>query len=237
MENVGTTDLGRRRLAGVALVLAVLVYLATEALAALHFAPSYSYSRNFISELGIPDCGAALYQHGPPGCSPLSGAMNAGFIIEGGLFVLAAALLFVSLRGRRRYLFEFFAVVHGSGLVLAGLFHAGGPDIANGHVAYHLLGASLAIFGGNLAITLAPIGDLADSASIGRSGQALGAIGLLAGTIFSVTVARQTPLWLDYAVWERLSVYTIVAWDLSVGTWLIWASLRSPYRIEVLPSP
>jgi hypothetical membrane protein len=227
MENASTAYRPRRRLTGEALVLASSVYLVAEALAALRFSPPYSYRRNFISELGIPDCGAALHQLGPSSCSPLSGLMNAGFIVEGGLLILATALLFALLRGRRRFLFGVCGVVHGAGLILVGLFHAGGPDLANGRVAYHLTGASLAIFGGNLAIALAPIGeDLAAIGWIRRSGLALGAIGLLAGLIFSVTVARQTVFWLDYAVWERVSVYTIVAWDLLIGACLIWPSQR-----------
>jgi hypothetical membrane protein len=220
------TDYGRHA-AGLALAVSAVTYLIAEGLAASQVSPAYSYERNLISELGVPDCWTPM--HGSTTCSPLSGLMNTSFVVDGALFVLATALLLGWLRGDRRYLFGVLGLVHGFGLVLVGLFHAGGADIANGRIAYHLIGASLAIFGGNLAIAVAPLGeDLSSSWLVRRSGAVLGVVGLVAGAIFSVSVARQTVLWLDYALWERISVYTIVAWELLLGLSLTALSWLSP---------
>jgi hypothetical membrane protein len=220
----------RRHAAGVALAVSAVTYLIAEGLAASRFSPSYSYARNVISELGVPDCGTPM--HGSISCSPLSGLMNTSFMADGVLFAIATALLFGSLRDRRRYLFGLLGLVHGAGLLLVGLFHAGGPDVVNGRVVYHLLGASLAIFGGNLAIAIAPLGeDISSSRLVRGSGAALGIVGLAAGAIFSVSLARQSVFWLDYAVWERISVYTIVAWELLLGLSLTALSrVSQPHR-------
>ena len=217
----------RRHAAGVALAVSAVTYLIAEGLAASRFAPSYSYGRNLISELGVPDCGTPM--HGSITCSPLSGLMNTSFVVDGALFVIATALLLGWMRGPRRYLFGVLGLVHGVGLMLVGLFHAGGADVANGRIAYHLLGAGLAIFGGNLAIAIAPLGeDISSSWLVRRSGAALGIVGLAAGAIFSISVARQSVFWLDYALWERVSAYTIVGWELLLGLSLTALSWLSP---------
>ena len=220
----------RRHAAGVALAVSAVSYLIAEGLTASRFSPSYSYQRDFISELGVPNCGVPV--HGTAVCSPLSAMMNTSFMIDGALFVIAAALLFGWLRGPRRYAFALLSTVHGVGLMLVGLFHAGATDIESGRIAYHLVGASLAIFGGNAAIAAAPIGDdLSSSRLVRGSGVAFGVIGAAAGAIFIASMARQTTLWLDAALWERISVYTIVAWELLLGLSLTAASrLSQPHR-------
>ena len=217
----------RRHAAGVALAVSAVTYLIAEGLAASRFSPSYSYQRNFISELGVPDCGTPT--HGSIACSPLAGLMNTAFVVDGALFVIATALLLGSLRGPRRYVFGLLGLVHGVGLMLVGLFHTGGPDVTNGRVAYHLLGASLAILGGNVAIAIAPLGeDISSSGLVRKSGVALGVVGLAAAAIFGVSVARQSVFWLDYALWERISAYTIVGWELLLGLSLTALSWLSP---------
>jgi hypothetical membrane protein len=220
----------RRHAAGVALAVSAVTYLIAEGLAASRFSPSYSYQRDFISELGVPNCEAPA--HGVATCSPLSALMNTSFMVDGALFMIATALLFGWLRGRRRYAFGLLSLAHGVGLMLVGMFHAGAADIASGRVAYHLAGASLALFGGNAAIAAAPIGeDVSGSRVVRGSGLILGLVGLLAGAIFVVSVARQTTFWLDNALWERISVYTIVAWELLLGLSLTAASrLSQPHR-------
>jgi hypothetical membrane protein len=220
----------RRHAAGVALAVSAVTYLIAEGLAASRFSPSYSYQRDFISQLGVPNCETPM--HGAATCSPLSALMNTSFMVDGALFVIATALLFGWLRGRRRYAFGLLSLIHGVGLMLVGLFHAGAVDIASGRIAYHLVGASLAIFSGNAAIAAAPIGeDLIGSRFVRGSGLTLGVVGLVAGAIFSISFARQTVFWLDYALWERISVYTIVAWELLLGLSLTAASrLSQPHR-------
>ena len=66
-----------------------MVYVGTEAIAASAF-PGYSYSANYISDLGVPD--VAEFQ-GRAIDSPLSAVMNAGFILQGVLYLVAAVAL------------------------------------------------------------------------------------------------------------------------------------------------
>ena len=64
------------RYAAAAWLAAGLIYLASEAVAAVAFRPSYSYTGNFISDLGVPG-----------GHSPLAWLMNLGFCVQGALFL------------------------------------------------------------------------------------------------------------------------------------------------------
>jgi hypothetical membrane protein len=219
-SNVATPRSAALYAAGACWAGAALIYLVSEALAAWRFSPAYSYRRNFISELGVPQCIRML--HDPLSCSPLHAVMNLGFVAEGTLFILAVALVFPSLHSLSRYAFGVIGAGHGIGLMLVGLFHAAGANVASGGARYHLLGATLAIFGGNIAIIFSPVAkDLSGPSGLQAFGKIAGSIGILAAAMFTVTVARQKIFALDYASWERLSVYTILTWDALVGGWLI----------------
>jgi hypothetical membrane protein len=156
----------RQRVGGaVAWLAAGLTYLTLEAVAAAAFRPHYSYSRNLISDLGVPG------DH-----SPLAWLMNIAFGVQGALFLVGAVL------AAPRRLFLALAATNAVGNVLIAVFHSG--------TATHALGATLAIVGGNAAILVAPIaGGWHRRVSI-----ALGAFGLLSFALFVVELKTSTGL-------------------------------------------
>jgi hypothetical membrane protein len=218
-------DVALRRGAGAAWLASALVYAVTELAAASRFRPTYSFSHNFISDLGVSDCGPG--PHGWNACSPLYGLMNAGFIAEGLLFIVAVALMFRLLSGGSRYVFTVLGVTHGIGLALAGIFHGGGTAFANGLGVFHVIGACMAIFGGNLAILISPAPRaLSAPRFIGLLSRVLPVVGLLAVIMLAVTISHHRIVLLDYGAWERLSVYTIMTWEAVMGGWLLVSRRR-----------
>ncbi len=172
-----------------------LTYLILEAVAASAF-PHYSYARNFISDLGMA-------------ASPRAWAMNAGFCVQGTLFLVGAVLLVRAFEKRSARLFLGLAAANAAGNLLIAVFHSGPSPTAWVHAS----GAVLAIVGGNAAI-------VAGSSMIGgwhrAVSLALGAFGLLSFVCFVIALKNEAPP----AVWERCSVYSITAWQLFTGVWV-----------------
>ncbi|WP_428342337.1 DUF998 domain-containing protein [Mycobacterium sp.] len=143
----------------------------------------------------ISDLGVPLH-------SPLAWLMNTAFAVQGTLFLAGAILS----RGPRPFLA--FAAANAVGNVLIALFHSGS--------AAHAVGAVLAIVGGNAAI-------LAASSMIGGRHRGvsltLGGFGLVSFAVF--VFALQNPGLGPLGVWERCSVYSITAWELVTGGWLL----------------
>ena len=186
---------------------AALSYLILEAVAAAAF-PHYSYARKFISDLGAA-------------ASPRAGVMNTAFCVQGTLFFVAAALAVRAFEIHRARMFLGLAAANMAGNLLIAVFHSGPSPTAWVHVT----GAVLAIVGGNAAI-------LAGSSMIGgwhrAVSVALGAFGLLSFVFFVIALKQnETPP----AVWERCSVYSITAWELFTGVWVLSRPpTASPYR-------
>jgi hypothetical membrane protein len=134
----------RRAFAAAAWLSAGLAYLILEAIAAGAFRPSYSYSHNFISDLGVPSR------------SPLACLMNTAFCVQGTLFLAGAVL------AAPRRMFLTLAAANAVGNILIAIFHSGS--------ATHALGATLAIVGGNAAILAAPVGWRKASVALGAFG-------------------------------------------------------------------
>jgi hypothetical membrane protein len=142
-----------RLAAAVAWIVGPLTYLILEAVAAAAF-PHYSYTQNFISDLGVA-------------ASPREAVMNTAFCLQGTLFLVGAVFL------DRARLFLTLAAANALGNILIAIFHSG--------VAAHAVGAVLAIVGGNTAILAGSRtgGPLYRRMSIG-----LGAFGLLSFVVF-----------------------------------------------------
>jgi hypothetical membrane protein len=194
--------------AGVSVLAAGCVYLAGEAVAARGWtAPAYSYARNWISDLGAPAVGVF---HGRMVSSPLHGVMNAAFVADGLLFLLGAILLARPARPDRTSFFLALAAAHSAGMQLVGLV----PETIPAPVgSLHLLGALLAIGGGNLAIILGS--RLAGPRWIGLP---LGLLGLTALLALGFPAALAAA---GGGLVERLSVYPITAWELIAGVSLL----------------
>jgi hypothetical membrane protein len=201
-------------------VLGSVVYLVAETIAAAAWkSPSYSYTENWISDLGSATSG--VFQ-GRELNSPLHAVMNAGFIIQGLLVGLAIVLLSRAIVGRTRRFTAVMGVVIAVGYVLVGTFHGSLQAAQDGTLALHFTGAGLAIFGGN---TLALVLGLywrksVGTRTLGLLGIVVGALGLLAAVVLMATFTVDVPSGLI----ERCSVYSIVLWELLVAV----ALLRSP---------
>jgi hypothetical membrane protein len=202
------TDARRWRAAG-AVVFAVTAvqYLTLEGVAAAAWSsPPYDYVSNYISDLGVP---VAQVYDGRVVESPLAWVMNTGFVLDGVLFALAAVLLVsrgaALFTGLPRWLFLAFALLHGAGSVLVGLFDETVPG------SLHLAGAFLSIVFGNLAVLTAGLSwrRLGLPRWFAAASIVLPVAGLLSeAVLFTAHDPRFDGLW------ERGGVYSITVWEL-----------------------
>ena len=192
---------------------AATIYLATEAISAAAFSPAYSYAHNYISDLGVPVCGAVF--DGRAICSPLHGLMNAGFIFQGPLFLGGALAISRIIRRPAKYPLIVFATMNGVGTCLIGVFPEQIAQQTTTTMGAHVLGAFLAIVAGN-ATTLTSVFAFR-GLGLPRFHRHLS---LALPTIAAASLAML--LWARHSgaaivvpdgVWERLSVYTITAWE------------------------
>jgi hypothetical membrane protein len=206
--------------AGIAWIAAAVVYVSTEAVAASAF-PGYSYSANYISDLGVPE--VAEFQ-GRSIDSPLAAVMNAGFVLQGVLYLVAAAIATRALRTGPRRAFLALAALHAVGIIVVGLIHGSAASDASGIGGMHVVGAGLAIISGNVASIVAGLGSrrLGAPRAFRVASVALGVVGLLALALLQ-SLGGST---ID-GIWERGSVYTVTAWELTVGVTLLVAARRA----------
>lgn len=205
-------DHSKRLLAGaIFFIAASFVYLAAEAIAASAWIyPDYGYAYHYISDLGVSERmtidDRSVY-------SPLAFVMNTGFILYGLLSASAYVCMFPLLKKRVRWLLILFAVIQGIGNMLVGLF----PGESYDYASMHILGAGMAIIGGNVTLILFgfALRNHQISAFIKGIAMTLGNIGLIA-LVIMLTNDFGYP-----AVFERLSVYTMTIWNLIYGTWWI----------------
>ena len=185
-------------------LLGAAVYLVCEAVTAAG-KPGYRYVRDYISDLGT------------------NAVMNVGgFALHGVLFALGAAVAWRAYprSGVVGWLFVVAAGANATGNVLVGTFHSS----LDGPVPLHVLGAGLAIFGGNSAALLAGVGAhrIGLSRRYSRASMALGILGigaLLVLTVFPVGLV------------ERAAVYPIIAWEIMTGAAIL---RRSGYWLASL---
>ncbi|MBF4631343.1 DUF998 domain-containing protein [Clavibacter michiganensis subsp. phaseoli] len=205
--------------AGVAWIAAAVVYVGTEAIAASTF-PGYSYSANYISDLGVPD--VAVFQ-GRAIDSPLHAVMNAGFILQGVLYLAAAVIATRALRAGPRRAFLALAVVHAVGITVVGLIHGSASSAASGIGWMHVVGAGMAIIAGNAASITAGLasGRIGAARAFRVASVALGLVGLVALALLQ-SLGGST---ID-GVWERGSVYTVTAWELMAGVAVLVSTRR-----------
>jgi len=204
--------------AAIALIIAAIQYVVAEAVTASSWIdPRYRYSVNFISDLGVPSCGGVV--DGRTVCSPLYVVMNTGFIVQGVLFVVAAVLLFRMLPGRLRWVYLVLAVVHGAGITLVGLVHGSPEAAADRSMTWHVLGAMMAIFGGNLVSIVVWRHVLGSRVGrwLGITGIALGAFGVVCALLLQ-TIMNGSDM---AAVFERGAVYPIMVAEFVVGVTLL----------------
>lgn len=204
------TPVAGARLAGTLWLLAGIFYLLSEAIAAAAF-PGYSYGQNYISDLGVPYPTAE-------GHSSLAWVMNfGGFILDGMLYGTAAFIASRMVRPAGR-LFLLFAATHAVGTIMVGIVHSGPHEVAEGIHRFHVIGAAMAIIGGNAA-----------SIAASRSGAptlyrrislGLGLFGLISLAMLEANRVLGTAVLPD-GMLERGSVYPITVWEILTGLMLI----------------
>jgi hypothetical membrane protein len=212
----------QRLAAGVIWTTAGIFYLLAEIVAAQRFAPPYSFAWNFISDLGVTDCGVVIA--GRQLCSPLHGLMNAAFITQGIAFLAGALLLLKRLTSKKQG-FIYFCVAFAAGMTLVGLFPGSFDQLKNGTGIFHVLGGVLGIFGGNIALLLSPIAkDLHAPPAIRAFCKIAPILGLAAAVILLIAQIKQTVFVVPPGIWERIGVDAIMLWEIVLGVWLLATS-------------
>lgn len=195
-----------------------IVYLLAEKIAAVGWhQPAYSYINNYISDLGVAQCG--VMPDGRDICSPLYGVMNSGFALEGVLFFIACWLLRPLFSGLSGRLMLLFGLLHGVGGILIALFHSEPSDTVFLGVSLHQFGAFLAIVGGNLTLLCAGWSQWNKPSWLmfSRLSWLLGVFGLLSVVVLTRDI-------LPTGVAERGSVYSITFWQIFTGISLLVVS-------------
>lgn len=199
-------------LAAAAFLVGGCTYLAAEAVSALGWTDRpYSYARNNISDLGIPDI------------SPWHPVMNIGFVVDGALFALAGLGLSVLFEGRARWIVLGTSVVHGVGSIVVGLAHASVDGASTPHAA----GAGMAIIGGNLVLLAA--GRYGGRVGAPRWYTAASGVAGVAGLAGFALFLADTGI-LGGGAFERISVYTIIGWEIVTGAALLARARLSKVR-------
>jgi hypothetical membrane protein len=203
-------------LGGIALV-CIAEYVITEAISASAWTdPTYSYARNFISDLGVS--GGPLIFEGRNINSPIYWLMNSGFMVEGLLILTAAILLnplFVSKASRTTVVT--LALIHCIGMLMVAIVH-GSPEAMHKPIGIlHVIGAFLAIVLGNTQCICSGVAAFRAGAPawFKTYSTGMGVLGIL-GLIALAGIKAIPP-----GITERLSVYTIIFWDITAGIFLL----------------
>jgi hypothetical protein len=158
--------------------------------------------------------------------SPLAYLMNTAFYLQGTLFLVGAILIVRAFETHRAGLFLTVAATNAVGNILVAAVHSGPIAQADGTAWVHDTGALLAIMGGNAAI-------LAGSSIVRNVGgppwyrgvsAGLAVLGLLSFMMHVIESKIAAIYIVPPAVWERCSVYSIIAWQMFTAAYLLTRS-------------
>lgn len=196
----------RYPLLGPILWMAAIQFFIVQAVAAAAWiTPPYSWRLNAISDLGAVGCGPF---DGRIVCSPLSGVMNASFIVLGLCMTIGAVLLYQTYR---RSLVGFWLMgLAGFGAILVGIF----PE----DTVYwaHIVGQDLAFVLGNIALIV--FGFTLGFPRLFRwFSVASGVIALVALVLF---LSHQR-FFLELGGMERVVAYPLLIWLIVTGCYMV----------------
>lgn len=204
-------SLGHHRvlLGGLVYLCAAEYFAAEQVAAAAWSAPAYSWTSNYISDLGLTSCSQSV-------CSPDHAVMNAGFAALGIVVSLGSWLLRDQLfSGRLGRAALSLMLLSGVGDVLVGLFPGSVETQASGSNLLHVVGAVLSIGGGNAGILVCGIALARARRTRLVAGYSVcsGVVGLVALGLF----AQEIDLGLGIGGIERVAAYPIVIWMVLLG--------------------
>ncbi len=187
---------------------AAVIFIAVETVAAAAVVPSYSYVNGYISDLGVP------------ARSPKAVLMNSAFWVQGLAFLAGAVLIARALRSG--WLLVALAAANAVGNLLVAVVHGGSALVAKGYSWLHVVGAVLAIVGGNAAIV---IGSSVVAKAVALRGYraasvAIAVIGFVGLALLSIAMSTAGTTLPAGAV-ERASVYSILVWQVFTGVVLL----------------
>ncbi|WP_431913823.1 DUF998 domain-containing protein [Micromonospora carbonacea] len=211
----------QRSAAGIALIAGGLVFFVAEFIAAAAWThPPYSYTYNYISNLGVhgPTQGFGQLMY-----SPLAWVMNTGFFLFGVVLFGGTAML-AGLHGPRRWAVRTLAFLIAAGGVLLAFFHGTGETPDSGAIDFHSVGALASIVSGNVLIII--LGRAHRQTGIatttGRVMVALGVFGLLSLVGFMAIAGSSASL---IGLVERCAVYPLLVGFICAGR-SIWKGNR-----------
>ena len=212
-------------IAGILMIYSAIQYVVLEAVTASAWTnPTYNYATNFISDLGNP-IPNDLFNNTVVN-SPFHPLMNLAFVTQGMLFMAVAFLLWRRVPGWVRGLLLALALLHGVGIILVGTFHEN-STVPLAMKVPHYLGAWGAIFGGNLiAVAVGLFGARVSASPLYRVVRVV--IGVVGIVSFAWLLADPAMMATQGGLLERISVYTVVLWELMTGALLFvgWARQR-----------
>ena len=170
--------------------------------------PPYSFSDNYISDLGVIGCSDV--------CSPRHGVMNAGFVMLGVIVATGSFLLIRRLAsGGLARAALMLMLVSGAGDILVGLFPGSVDQDVSGSSPFHAIGAFMAIFAGNAGIAILGTAMWRRREHLVLAGYSMasGAVGLVALASFGLDI----DLGLGVGAIERVAADPIVIWMVVVG--------------------
>ncbi|MEU0503690.1 DUF998 domain-containing protein [Nocardia sp. NPDC005998] len=214
---------------GAALLILSISYYVIELIVAARWpAPhDYSWSRNMISDLGVPECLGEMHRYGTPRdrfiCSPWHALMSAEFVLLG-ILVLAAAVLLSPMLPKRPLArsIPYLAMINCLGNVLVGVFPGSAGEVPDGNhlrAVLHPTGAYLELFSG--------IAIMAIIAWLYRPHRGYTALtlALLAVSIFGMVAALTSENFAPGAA-ERLAIDPFVWWRIGTGVVLLAMARR-----------
>jgi hypothetical protein len=192
----------KSKVAGIVFLIGSLYYIAAEAISATFFRDTLfnTYVFHAISELGIPDAN-----------SPLFWLMNSAFVVIGLALIFANLYKFKDFIVKNRIIFYILTLVTGIGVIVVALIHGGNPIT----FSYHALGAVMAMLGGNVLLVIISK-SMDEFSGYQKITLVLGVIGLVSFWIMFFNMGISC-----MAVFERLSVYTLIIWSFLTGISLV----------------
>jgi hypothetical protein len=137
--------------------------------------------------------------------------MNSAFVVIGLALIFANFYGFKEFIVKNRIIFYILTLATGIGVIVVALVHGGNPIT----FSYHASGAVMAMLGGNALLVIISK-SMDEFSKYQRIALVLGVIGLVSFWImfFNMEISCM-------AVFERLSVYTLIIWSFLTGIFLV----------------